>query len=55
MQEFMDLIFSKNDVLNVDLASVKPNDVMISKEEGQQLIEGIRRDTDLTKDEKIKN
>ena len=52
MNEFMDLIFSQNDALNVDLSaipSIQKQYEIFEREEGTQIIEDIRKDAESLK------
>ena len=52
MNEFMDLIFSKNDVLNVDLANVpmfERQEDIFERDQGTQLLDDIRKDAESIK------
>ena len=47
MDEFIDLIFSQNEALNVDLKSLPRDELLtISQEAGKELVEGIRHDAE---------
>ena len=47
MDEFMDLIFSNNEALNVDLKALPRNELLtISQDAGHEMLEGIRQDAE---------
>lgn len=56
MNEFMDLIFSQNDALNVDLGKIAAIQASpIKMEEGTQFISDIRKDAEQLKQIRTKN
>jgi hypothetical protein len=59
MNEFMDLIFSKNDALNVDLSSaplLSPEELFVSSPtQPNYLLDDIRKDAEQIKESRIAN
>ena len=52
----MDLIFSNNEALNVDLRALPRNELLtISQDAGQVMLEGIRHDAERQRDEHVKD